>query len=265
MRAAAMFSFTTNGGQLTVGSVITLMFPSGFFATTSMPLVAISGNAAGGAAAPSATYIGITISSGTLAVGTAVTVTLTGLTMGASTAGNSIGITILTSADTTASVGVASGTIGGRVTNPSFTIASVDRVAGKSSAAATFAFTSTAGGALAPNGKITLIYPSNFFATSTTPTVAMSGGITGTAAAPTSNYIIITTATATLGSSAAVTVTLLGLTMGPTNNGTVGVHIRTSSDVSSTAAIAPGQIGSQNITKQAITAIEYGVVYNCDP
>jgi len=196
-------------------------------------------------------------------VGTAITVTLSGLTIGDVTAGNSNGITILTSADTTASVGVASGAIGGRVTNPSFTIASVDRVAGKSSAAATFAFTSTAGGEIAPNGKITLIYPSNFFATSPTPTVAMSGSITGTAAAPTLNFIIITTAAATLGSSTSVTVTLLGLTMGPTNNGSVGVVIRTSSDFYSTAAIAPGPIGSQQT--KTITVIENEMLYDCTP
>jgi hypothetical protein len=95
-----------------------------------------------------------------------------------------VGITVTTSADTTASAYVASGVIGGAcdaVAAVPFTIAAAAAadcvtVAAKTSVAATFAFTSTAGGALASGSLITLNYPNNFFATSLTPTEAVSVG-----------------------------------------------------------------------------------------
>ncbi|NBU65652.1 MAG: hypothetical protein EBS29_14290, partial [Chloroflexia bacterium] len=95
--------------------------------------------------------------------------------MGAATAGNSTGITIATSADPTASSGASSGVIGGQVTNTSFEIAASDRVAGKTPAAATVSFTTSAGGALATGSTITLTYPWGFFAGTGTPGVSISG------------------------------------------------------------------------------------------
>ena len=102
-----------------------------------------------------------------------------------------VGIIVTTNADTTASTYVASGVIGGAVAAVSFTIAAAaaaDRVtvAAKTCVAATFAFTSTAGGALASGILITLNYPINFFATSFTPTEAVAGGASlGPIATPT--------------------------------------------------------------------------------
>jgi hypothetical protein len=119
-------------------------------------------------------------------------ITLTDLSGFFATSGiPTVGIAVTTSADTTASTYVASGMIGGAVAAVSFTIAAAaaaDRatVAAKTSVATTFAFTSTAGGALASGILITLNHPINFFATSFTPTEAVSGGASlGPIATPT--------------------------------------------------------------------------------
>jgi hypothetical protein len=175
--AAATFSFTTTaGGALATGSSITLTYPAGFFASTGTPAVSISGSGpTGSVATPTSTQIVITTATQAIAASTAVTVTVTGLIMsGTPTAGGNV--SVATSADQTASSGVASGVIGGEVTNASFAIAASDRVAGKASAAATFSFTTTAGGALATSSNITLTYPSGFFASAGAPAVQISGG-----------------------------------------------------------------------------------------
>ena len=120
---------------------------------------------------------------------------------------------------------------GGQVTSPSFEIASYDRVAGKSSAAATFTFTTTAGGALAAGSNITLTYPSGFFASAGSPSVQISGGgATGSVATPTGTQIVITTAAQAIDGSTAVTVTVTGLTMGGTPTAGGGVSVATSVD-----------------------------------
>ena len=52
----------------------------------------------------------------------------------------------------------------------SFFIASAGLVINRTNVNVTFVFTPTAGGALAANKAITLVYPSKFFAASATPT-----------------------------------------------------------------------------------------------
>jgi hypothetical protein len=85
----------------------------------------------------------------------------------------------------------------------------------RASAAATFSFTTTAGGALAAGSTITLTYPSGFFASAGSPSVQISGsGATGSVATPTGTQIVITTAGQAIDASSAVTVTVTGLTMG---------------------------------------------------
>jgi len=108
------FSFTTSvGGALAAGSTITLMYPSGFFASTGTPpgLLISGGGPTGTVATPTSTQIIITTATQAIAASTVVTVTLTGLTIGAATAGSSYSITVATSADQTASIGVSSGGI----------------------------------------------------------------------------------------------------------------------------------------------------------
>ena len=119
----ATFVFTpSSSGSLAVGSNITLIYPSGFFATSPTPSATVSGSATLSAAAPGATSIVMTTGGTALAASTAVTVTLTGLTMsGTPTAG--VAVTVKTSADLCFSPSVASGVIGGAVSAVSFAIA----------------------------------------------------------------------------------------------------------------------------------------------
>jgi hypothetical protein len=240
--AAATFSFTTTaGGALATSSTITLTYPSGFFTTAEGTLgVLISGGATGTMVAPTATQIVITITGGTIAVSTAVTVTVTGRTMGSATAGGSI--FIATSADQTASAGVSSGVIGGQPTLPSFTIATGDRVAGKASAAATFSFTTTAGGALATSSTITLNYPTGFFVSGTNPISAAAQGATFNAATSGDSSIALTVATGVVAASSPITVTLTGFTMGAATAGG-SVTVQTSVDVIESGVQASGFIG----------------------
>jgi hypothetical protein len=246
--AAATFCLmTTAGGALAVGSNITLTYPSGFFASAGSPSVQISGGGpTGSVATPTDTQIVITTAAQAIDGSTAVTVTVTGLTMGgAPTAGG--GISLATSVDRTASASVASGVIGGAVTSVTFGVALADRVANKTSAAATFAFTTTAGGALAAGSNITLTYPSGFFASAGSPSVQISGGgPTGSVATPTDKQIVITTAAQAIDGSTAVTVTVTGLTMGGTPTaGSNDVSISTSKDPIASSGVSSGAIGGQ--------------------
>jgi len=121
-------------------------------------------------------------------------------------------------------------------------------------AAATFTFTTTAGGALAAGSNITLTYPSGFFASAGSPSVQISGGgATGSVATPTGTQIVITTAAQAIDGSSAVTVTVTGLTMGgaPTAGG--GVSVATSVDQTASASVASGAIGG------AVTSVTFGV------
>jgi hypothetical protein len=246
--AAATFGFTTTaGGALAAGSNITLTYPSGFFASAGSPSVQISGGGAtGSVATPTGTQIVITTAAQAINGSTAVTVTVTGLTMGGTpTAGG--GISVATSVDQTASASVASGVIGGAVTSVTFGVALADRVANKTSAAATFAFTTTAGGALAAGSNITLTYPSGFFASAGSPSVQISGGgATGSVATPTGTQIVITTAAQAIDGSTAVTVTVTGLTMGVAMaSSSNGVTVRTSADQTASSGVSSGAIGGQ--------------------
>jgi hypothetical protein len=114
----------------------------------------------------------------------------------------------------------------------SFVIEDSDRVADKANVAATFSFTTSAGGALAIGSFITLTYPPGFFSSSATPSVLMSGSVSGTSAPPSSTAIIVTTATAGIAASANVIVTLSGLKLGlsSTNGLNVSGFLTTSVD-----------------------------------
>jgi hypothetical protein len=173
-----------------------------------------------------------------------VTVELIEMKTGDASAGGDIHYS--TSTDTVRSETMASGVIGGQVTSPSFAIATSDRVAGQPGAAATFSFTTTAGGKLATGGTITLTYPSGFFSSTGTPVVQISGDgpPTGKVATPTSTQIVITIETLSVAASSAVTVTLKGLTMGAANAGTTaGITVTTSVDRTASSDVSSGAIG----------------------
>jgi hypothetical protein len=237
---------------------ITLIYPIGFFASTGSPVVQISGGKVGTVATPSSTQVVITLSRGdfhfspgwmpgmdNIPAGAAVMFVLMGLTMGASTSGNSNGIVVTTSSDPSASSGVSSGVIAGQVTNTSFFVSPSDRVAGWSGCQATISFTPTVGGAVVAGGKITLMYPSGFFASGVTATqVALSGEAMVASAAPsTATSIVVTLLSGMLVPSTAVTMTLLGLTTGVAYGGSdSGITVSTSADLIPSVGTASGVI-----------------------
>ena len=252
---AATFSFTTSAtGSLVSGSTITLKYPVGFFTTAGGLGVQISVGSVGGIpSTPTTTAIIITTTNDSIGQSTAVIVTLTGLTMGAASAGGSV--TVQTNADSAVSAAVASGVIGGAVTSVSFSVVSIDRVAGKAQVDATFAFKTTAGGELAAGGFITLTFPTGFFSSTGTPGVSISGGgTTGSAATPTSTRIVITTATQAIAASTTVTVTVTGLTMGAATSGdSTGITIATSADPTASVGVSSGSIQEQVTTSPPST------------
>ncbi len=101
--------------------------------------------------------------------------------------------------------------------NAVFSIASSDRLAGKSNVPVTLGFTPL--NAVPPGGTITLSYPASFFLPSVTPVVAAGAssvaGLTATCGATTNTSIVITTAGAAIPSLAAFTLTLSGICLEP--------------------------------------------------
>jgi hypothetical protein len=191
----------------------------------------------------------------------AFTITLSGLTMGAATAGSATGITVQTEADLTASAGVFSGPINSataqssQVTSVAFFIASADRVAGKTAVSVTLGFTTTS--TLPVGGKITLNYPSGFFAPTTTPWPNTAGTtsvttMTATSGVPGATSIVITTAGAGLAANMAFTITLSGLTMGAATAGSAtGITVQTEADLTASAGVASGGISAPPATYNA--------------
>ncbi len=212
----ATIVFKTVNAVATSGT-ITINYPTGFLAASTITLgtssvadLTISG------AAASTTSIKITIAGAAILADTTATITLAGLTLGAATAGSSTGITVQTSGDAIASNAVATGGIN-QATAVAFTIGASDRKQGKTSVPVTLSFKTAA--ALPTNGKITLNYPSGYFATSATPASNAAGStsvatMTATSAAPTATSIIITTAIIGIAAGTTFEITLSGLTMG---------------------------------------------------
>ena len=88
---------------MSVGSTLTLSYPSGFFASAGSPTAAMDGGDTASVATPTASAIILTLTgSSSIAVNTAVIVTVSGLTMGAVTAG-ATGVSIRTSNDASSS------------------------------------------------------------------------------------------------------------------------------------------------------------------
>lgn len=109
------FGFTSTT-LLNIGDLITLSYPSGFFASGIKPTFS-SGQSnvvklAGTCSFTAATSLTITISGAAIPAASTVVLTLTGLTMGAITTG-AVGVFVQTSSDAAESVAVASGAIYG--------------------------------------------------------------------------------------------------------------------------------------------------------
>ena len=211
----ATLSFTTLGpGTIESWGFMTLNYPAGFFVSDPHPTICFTAPSGISASAfltedpdPHCYFVIET----DIAAATAVTITLAGLTMCAATAGSVTGARIATSGDTEFLPGIDSGVIGGQVTSTSFSMAASDRMATKTSAAATWSFTTTAGGALATGAFITLAYPHCFFESSGTLGVQISvteSSPAGSVATPNSTRIVITIQTHSIAASTAVTVTV---------------------------------------------------------
>jgi len=217
---------------LSSGGRITVNYPAGFFKSCVQPVVT------GHAVIASSTETGVSslvlTVNGTLAAA-ATTVTLVGLTMGGPTATRAAGITVSTSSDT-ASSGAASGAIGGQVASVTMTIADASRAAGATGKAVTLAFKTTVD--LAATDKVTMNYPSGFFAAAVTPTVAPT---TLTVGATGATSVILTAGSAI--AAGTITVTLSGMTLGAAAiNDATGITVSTNKDLVSSGA-ATGAIG----------------------
>jgi hypothetical protein len=218
--SAATFSFTpSGGGAIPSGGKITLFYPLFFFARgCPQPSVAISSlHVAGTAAAPSSTSLVITtFGEGVISANVSVTVTLTGLVTGDVRADNATGIFVVTSRDPDfdPTETCASGSIGDRVLFTSFRVLLSDRLAAKTSAAATFVFVPSAGGAISPGGTITIFYPDHFFMPLPSPSPFLSGGATANLTSQNQSSVVLAVYNGTLAASTPVTITLTGFTMG---------------------------------------------------
>jgi hypothetical protein len=242
----ATFTFTPSAGGAGPTSV-TLNYPSGFFATSATPTAkASTAGATLTPAQPGALYIVLTVGgSSPLAAGTAVTVTLVGCTIGPARAASD-SVTVQTNTDPTASSpAVSCGRIGGAVTAVTFLVAAFGRFAYRTNVEATFTFTPSSGGAGPSN--ITLNYPSGFFSTYATPTAkASTAGATLTPMRPGALSIVLTVGgSAPLAAGTAVTVTLVGCTIGPARAASDSVTVQTNTDpTASSPAVSCGTIGS---------------------
>jgi hypothetical protein len=242
--------FTTSAA-LAIGGKITLNYPAGCFAAAPNPAANAAGSTSTGSMKATSAMTGSSIVITTAVVGiahaTAFTLTLSALTIGAATAANATGIAVQTDADTVASAGVDSGSINSQPTSVILAIPAGDRVAAKTLVHVTVAFTTTA--ALGINGRITLRYPSGFFATAATPANNAAGtasvaSMTAFSSAPTATQIAISTRVAGIPAAAAFNFTLSGLTMGAATAGSpTGITVSTDADTVASTGAASGVIG----------------------
>jgi hypothetical protein len=141
-----------------------------------------------------------------------------------------------------------------------FTIATADRVAGKTAVSVTVGFKSPS--ALPIGGKITLNYPSGFFAPSAAqPVPAGSTSVaimTATSAAPGATSIVITTAVAGIAAGTTFTITLSGLTMGAATAGSAtGIAVQIDTDPTASAGVSSGVINSATAQSSQVTAVAF--------
>jgi len=193
------------------------------------------------------TSIAITTAVAGIAAATAFKITLAGMVMGAATTGSATGITVTTVADTVASAGVTSGLINPTVTSVGFSIAAAKRVPASTAAALTLSSTPTS--EVRIGGRITLNYPSGFFAPSVTATAnaartASVQTMMAAVAATGSTSVVITTAVAGIAAGTAFTITLAGLTMGSATAGG-DITVTTDTNPGPSPAVHSGGLGTQ--------------------
>jgi len=233
----------TLGVALTAADKVTVNYPSGFFGTVAPSSIKAT-NSAGSAStlfgadgAPGATSLTIVVLTGQTPGATTHTLVLVGMTLGAATAGVAASVTVSAPGNAVSTVGADSGAIGGAVSAVSFYSPNVLR-AGATNQTVTVTFT-TASSTPLTTGRITINYPSGYFATSPTP-VIYSPSTIASAAAPTATAIVLSVGGAAIGAGT-VTVVLGGLTIGSTAVacGASGITVNTNVDYSASSALAP--------------------------
>jgi len=123
-----------------------------------------------------------------------------------------------------------------------YAISFSDRIAGKANATVTLTFTVPLD--VPPGGSITITYPPNFFAPSLS-LAAVAGSVLGLnllCTSTSSTAVVLATSGATIGATAAFTVTISGFTMGAATPGSISVTVKTSSDASPSSPVSSGPI-----------------------
>ncbi len=234
------------------GGTITLTYPSGFFVPGVTPTVAPGASSVAEltatCSATSTTSIVLTTSGATIEK-TAFLVTIRGFTMGSATPG-ALGIIVKTSSDTVASNPVASGFISSQVSSVSFSVAVLDRVAGKTSVPVTLGFTPAS--PVPVGGTITMTYPSGFFNLPNNPCSVYVPAFPSSSSsianfnsyycdASSTTSVVITTSGATL-SASAFKVTIYGFKMGSATKNTLGIIVQTSIDKAASIPVESGSV-----------------------
>jgi len=215
------------------GGTITLTMPVGYFlgSVSSITSTVTSLTATSGSATSTSTTIVLT--TGGAATGTAaITMTLTGLTLGGARASVPQGFALSTSVDTTLTAGLNAGAITGII----FTSITSGGVSG---AAMNPVLVFTPQNTVASGQTITLTMPAGYFLGSVASIASTVATLTATStpAMATNTSIVLTTGGAPTGT-AAITMTLTGLTLGaPRAIVTAGFALRTSADVGLSVAL----------------------------
>jgi len=201
----------TNPTPLGTGAnaVVTFNYPSNYFTSGVTP--AIGSGMAGTPGVTGSTFFTVQLTTGIAAAQTT-TVTFTGLTMGVPQAQSSAGATVSTSTDTV-SAGLPTPALGGAVTLSSFKVSSTTPLLAAQSLTVTFTNPTALPGTSAGGNKITVSYPSGYFA-SGTGSLTLTGLTSATIGSTSSTSVEITT-TVALAAGATTTITIGGLTMGP--------------------------------------------------
>jgi hypothetical protein len=238
-----------------IGGTLTISYPPNFFASSITPTIPSGSSSVlglAGTCGPTSSASFVITTSGAAIAASAFIVTVGGLTMGNTTMGSN-SVTVQTSVDTLPSIAISSGSIGSQVSVVSFGIASINRMATKTSVPVTLGFTSTT--LLNIGGSITLSYPSGFFSSAVKPTLTSGNSnianLAGTCSFPAASNLIITISGASIPAAKAVTLTITGFTLGAVTTGAVGVFVQTSSDAAESDAVASGAL--YGFRKNAIT------------
>lgn len=235
----AVYSFSTesfipNGGNLQ------FCHPSGFFQTDNRNLRFSFGNCSSCIQWISSSCLLTTLSASSMPAGSQ-TVSISGLVLGKATPGGPV--FVRSSADY-ASDYVASGSIGGRMSDLSFFMSDSERVPRARNSSATISFVT----ASAVTGAFTLSFPQNFFDVSTLPSAFASFQSKRIEVIFVSSSSMIFTADS-LVPSGSIVITLFGLATGPPTSGGP-INIASSTDLPVT--VDSGSLGAFVTTVQEI-------------